>query len=119
MTEPRCGAHVYRGGWDVRRCSRKGVVKESEQHWCKQHAPSAVAARDAARTERWAAESRERARQHREQVLQARKAAAYDGLIEALERIRNATGDRTMRLGRVQGIARAALARAEKVVGDV
>ena len=49
MSEHRCGHGVFdnlRRDWFP--CGRRASVEEGGGHWCKQHAPSAVAARKAA-----------------------------------------------------------------------
>lgn len=57
----RCAESVYqpgRGRWGhSSQCSRAGVVEEVGHRWCRQHAPSAVAKRDAARRAQWARET--------------------------------------------------------------
>ena len=40
-------------GWHYDRCKRRGAVKEENKLWCKQHAPSAEAARSQESSKRW------------------------------------------------------------------
>jgi len=59
--EERCSENV-RGegqwGWmHPHQCSRRGVITEEGNLWCKQHAPSAVKARRGTIAARWSEES--------------------------------------------------------------
>lgn len=55
-TSNRCSASVYRDhGLRHDRCERRGVVEEGGKRWCRQHAPSAVAARNAKANEKFEA----------------------------------------------------------------
>lgn len=70
----QCGAIKKGGGYRSSQCSRRGVVMEEGVLWCRQHAPSAVAARAqkirawrqdriAARDKRWAEATKRAERQ--------------------------------------------------------
>lgn len=48
-THERCCAHAYSAVIGLHQCSRRGSVSEGGKLYCKQHAPSAVAARLAVR----------------------------------------------------------------------
>lgn len=55
--KPRCSGTVYHGPWShSNQCSRAGVLREDGKYWCKQHAPSLVAKKQAARSTKWDAE---------------------------------------------------------------
>lgn len=61
----RCRASVHAGGgWGFHQCARKGVVEEHGYLWCKQHAPSAVTARNAEAQAKRDAETRARDARH-------------------------------------------------------
>ena len=49
----RCSKNVYWGSWGRSSpCSRKGVVFEEGEWWCKQHSPTATENRETKRRER-------------------------------------------------------------------
>lgn len=48
----RCAFEVW-DAWNPRPCRRRGTVEEDGQHWCKQHAPSAVRKRRDEASERY------------------------------------------------------------------
>lgn len=78
----RCWQWVYTGfyGHPTKQCERKGSIKEDGHGWCRQHAPSLVKARDAARVVQIEAES------HRQRESWARKDKA-EKLLAAIEPI--------------------------------
>lgn len=42
---PQCQSNIW-GGYRSHQCSRRGVVKEEDKFWCRQHAPAAVQKRE-------------------------------------------------------------------------
>ena len=75
----KCAEQVHDAGtsWPrYHRCSRNAILIEDGTPWCRQHAPSAKAKRDAETRARWEAES-ERARRPYEQVKAGAILAKY------------------------------------------
>ena len=63
MAEHKCAAKVCQPHMmHSFPCSRKGIVHENGEWWCKQHAPSSVAARDAKRNAAFNAGQKRRAK---------------------------------------------------------
>ena len=55
MDPNRCCESVpVRGSWGYVQCSRRAVVHEDGKGYCRQHAPSAVKAREEAARKEWA-----------------------------------------------------------------
>lgn len=79
----RCGARVYGDGRGGTSCSRIGVLISSNgKHYCKQHLPENVKARDAARRARWDVEMKARSERW------DREGVERDARTELLEAIR-------------------------------
>lgn len=57
MEKHGCSEHVW-SGFHGYPCSRSGKLNEDGKWWCKQHAPSAKAARSAKTSAKWEAERR-------------------------------------------------------------
>lgn len=73
----RCQKQVWIGSW-YSQCRRKGSVEEDGKLWCKQHTPSAEAARLEASNKRQEEKWKESARKSR--------AAAWDLVISQVKR---------------------------------
>ncbi len=69
MSERDCNKQIWEPrGTGFHPCSRKGVIEEDGRHWCRQHAPSAVKARqeksDARYDEQWRLDVERRTRRY-------------------------------------------------------
>ena len=76
--KPYCSAHAYHSAArSILPCSRRAVVTEGGKPYCKQHAPSSVAARNAKAKEKWDAklEAKEKKRKRNELVDALSRAA--------------------------------------------
>lgn len=54
---PCAGTVTEPGGWHDYSCTRSGTIEENGKWWCRQHAPSLIAEKRAAKEAAWAAET--------------------------------------------------------------
>jgi hypothetical protein len=98
---PRCCAEVWpAGAWRFSRCSRVGVVEEGGKFYCRQHAPSAAAARREARGKKWRLEKASRDAGYavetaKEGIVACVRAAteqlgSWDDVADAMDKLRQA-----------------------------
>lgn len=91
----RCAKRVYRGSWGSGfPCSNTATVEEDGKWWCRQHAPSFVAARrakrDAELRQKWAAE---RAAYERKAAITSAEHAVIEAAVERVKALRSDLGD--------------------------
>ena len=83
--QPTCSESVFRTGEFHSRCGKKTTKTENGKPYCTVHVPSYVAAKLAKREAKWRANWAAKDQEQAALVEQARRAACYPALLEALE----------------------------------